>query len=201
LFCRAWKIEQSIIPVTDDDVPTIVETDQGSLPFQEYFVKHQFRPPVKGFRFRNVENSKPAPGVLRAIEEAQLIVICPSNPWVSIDPIFAIPGVRSELLLKNNPIIAVSPIIGGKAIKGPAAKMFSEMGFQPSAIVVAEHYEDYLRGGPPFGFVLDEVDKNVSSEIEQRGVRSLVTNTIMETNFDKRQLAREVLEFRKELIN
>jgi LPPG:FO 2-phospho-L-lactate transferase len=200
-FVRAWNLEQSVIPITDDVVPTMVETDEGLLPFQEYFVKQQCRPVVRGFRFNNVENSKPALGVLDAINGAKLIVVCPSNPWVSIDPILAISGVREELLALAVPIIAVSPIIGGKAVKGPAAKMYSEMGFQPSALVVAEHYGDRLRGGLLSGFVLDEVDRNMNAEIQYLGIRTLVTNTLMETNSDKRRLAKEVLEFGKELIN
>jgi LPPG:FO 2-phospho-L-lactate transferase len=200
-FSRAWDIEQSIMPVSDDVVPTIVDTDEGILPFQEYFVKNQCRPKVKGFRFNNVDKSRPAPGVLKAIGEAELVVFCPSNPWVSIDPILAIPGVREELLSVNVPIIAVSPIIGGESVKGPAAKMYSEMGFQPSALVVAEHYGSRLRGGLLTGFVMDEVDKNLSIEIQSRGIVTLETNTIMETNSDRRRLAKEVLEFGKELIN
>jgi len=199
-FSRAWNIVQTIIPVTDDFVPTMVDTDEGILPFQEYFVKQQYRPVVRGFRFNNVDNSKPAPGVLDSIREAELVVICPSNPWVSIDPILAIPGVRMELLSSACPIIAVSPIIGGKAVKGPAAKMYSEMGYKPSAFTVAEHYGVRLIDGILSGFVMDNTDKNMSVEIQKKGLQTLVTNTLMKTIADRQRLAQEVIEFGKELI-
>jgi len=199
-FRRAWKIEHRIIPVTDDFVPTLVDTDMGVLPFQEYFVKQQCRPMVTGFRFNNVDHSNPAPGVLDAIQEAELVVICPSNPWVSIDPILAIPGVRMEVLSNACPVIAVSPIIGGRAVKGPAAKMYSEMGFKPSALSVAEHYGVRIIDGILSGFVMDNEDKKMSMEIQKRGLQTLVTNTLMKTIDDRKQLAQEVLEFGKELI-
>ncbi len=199
-FRRAWKIEQTIIPVTDDYVPTIVDTDVGMLPFQEYFVKQQCRPVVRGFKFDKVDYSKPAPGVLDAIQEAELVVICPSNPWVSIDPILAIPGVRKELLSNANPSIAVSPIIGGEAVKGPAAKMYSEMGFKPSALIVAEHYGSRIFEGILSGFVMDNTDKNMCVEIQKKGLQTLVTNTLMKSLNDRQRLAEEVLEFGKELI-
>ena len=199
-FRRAWNIEQTIIPVTDDFVPTMVDTDVGILPFQEYFVKQQCGPVVRGFRFDKVDSSKPAPGILYALQEAELFVICPSNPWVSIDPILAIPGVRMELLSNANPIIAVSPIIGRKAVKGPAAKMFSEMGFKPSALTVADHYGGRNIDGILSGFVMDNTDKNLSVEIQKKGLQTLVTNTLMKTLADRQRLAEEVLEFGKELI-
>jgi LPPG:FO 2-phospho-L-lactate transferase len=190
-FSRAWNIVQTIIPVTDDFVPTMVDTDEGILPFQEYFVKQRCRPMVRGFRFNNVDNSKPAPGVLDTIRKAEL---------VSIDPILAIPGVRMELLSNACPIIAVSPIIGGKAVKGPAAKMYSEMGYKPSASTVAEHYGVRRNDGILSGFVMDYKDKNISVEIQKKGLQTLVTNTLMKTNADRQRLAQEVIEFGKELI-
>jgi len=199
-FSRAWNIVQTIIPVTDDFVPTMVDTDEGILPFQEYFVKQRCRPVVRGFRFNNVDNSKPAPGVLDTIREAELVVVCPSNPWVSIDPILAIPGVRMELLSNACPIIAVSPIIGGKAVKGPAAKMYSEMGYKPSASTVAKHYGVRLDDGILSGFVMDNKDKFMSVEIQKKGLQTLVTNTLMKTNADRQRLAQKVIEFGKELI-
>lgn len=200
-FCHAWNIEQSILPITDDIVPTIVDTDQGILPFQEYFVMKKCQPKVKGFKFNNVDKSTPAPGVLKSIKESELVIFCPSNPWVSIDPILAVPCIREELLNSTVPIIAVSPIIGGEAVKGPAAKMYAEMGIQPSALAVAEHYGYGRDGGLLTGFVLDALDENVNVEIQYRGIKTLITNTLMQTNSDRQRLAREVLEFGKELIN
>lgn len=200
-FCRAWNVEQSILPVTDDIVPTIVYTDQGVLPFQEYFVKNKCQPKVKGFEFSNVDEATPAPGVLNSIKESEMVIFCPSNPWVSVDPILAIPGIREELLNLTVPIIAVSPIIAGEAVKGPAAKMYAEMGIQPSALAVADHYGYMRKGGLLTGFVLDTLDENVSLGIQSRGIETYVTNTLMPTNSERRRLAREVLEFGKELIN
>jgi LPPG:FO 2-phospho-L-lactate transferase len=199
-FNHAWEIEQSIIPVTDDVVPTMVDTDIGILPFQEYFVKQHCRPVVRGFKFNNVEDSKPAPGVLDAIQKAELIVICPSNPWVSIDPILAIPGVRNALLSKTIPIIAVSPIIGGKTVRGPAAKMYSELGFNPSALTVAEHYGSCIYDGVLSGFVFDNLDIMMSGEILKLGLQIFVTNTLMKTSPDRQRLAQEVIEFGEDVV-
>jgi LPPG:FO 2-phospho-L-lactate transferase len=200
-FCLAWNIGQTILPVTDDIVPTIVFTDKGVLPFQEYFVKNKCMPKVKGFEFSNVNKATPAPGVLESIKESELVIFCPSNPWVSIDPILAIPGVREELLKLTVPIIAVSPIIAGETVKGPAAKMYAEMGIEPSALAVADHYGYFCDGGLLTGFVLDILDENMSSEILSMGINTSTTNTLMQSNSDREKLAREVLEFGKEIMN
>jgi LPPG:FO 2-phospho-L-lactate transferase len=112
------------------------------LPFQEYFVHRQCHPRVSGFRFADVKQAHPAPGVLAAMREADLVVICPSNPWVSVDPILSIPGVRPTI--DGQLVVAVSPIVGGQAIKGPAAKMYAELGIEPSALAVARHYGELL---------------------------------------------------------
>jgi len=116
-FCAAWGIGPTVLPMSDDPVPTIVLTDEGELPFQEYFVHRRCEPRVRGFRFQGVDGAHPAPGMIAAIREADLVVICPSNPWVSIDPILALPNIRSEIGSRR--VVAVSPIIGGKAVKGP----------------------------------------------------------------------------------
>jgi LPPG:FO 2-phospho-L-lactate transferase len=192
-FCQSWGVACRVIPASDDPVPTIVSTDQGRLPFQSYFVERGCQPVVMGFDFTNVLKSTPAPGVLEALQEAGVIVFCPSNPWVSIDPILAIPGIREAVSAR--PAVAVSPIIGGQAVKGPAAKMYSELGIQPSALAVARHYGPRASDGLLSGFVLDRQDQNLESEINALGMKTLVTGTLMKTGQDRVRLASELLQF------
>lgn len=195
-FCRAWNINSTVLPMSDQAVPTQVETAGGTLPFQEYFVREGCQPQVRGFHFQDVELAEPAPGVLDAIQEASLAVICPSNPWVSIDPILAVSPIQEYLARK--PVLAVSPLIGGKAVKGPAAKMFREMGLEPSARAVAEHYGALLDG-----FVIDEEDQASLEDIQtlQSGSLSVFTaDTWMKTPQDRVRFAAEVLEMGKTLM-
>jgi len=180
-FCKAWGISHTILPMTDSPVRTIVDSDEGKLAFQEYFVHRQCEPKVKGFRFDGVDVAEPAFGVREAVESAEAIVICPSNPWVSVDPILRV------IPLPKKKIVAVSPIIGGKTVKGPAAKMYAELGIEPSALAVAEHYRDILSG-----FVLDNVDAHLSDKIR---TRTLVTDTLMNSLTDRARLAMDVLNF------
>jgi len=183
-FCKAWGVKHTVLPMSDQPVRTIVETDEGDLPFQEYFVHRACKPHVRGFRFEGVETARPADGVEQAIRSAEAVIICPSNPWVSIDPILR---VLSPILSNKLPIVAVSPIIGGKTVKGPAAKMYTELGITPSALAVAKHYQDILRG-----FVLDSQDAHLAESLP---VRTLITNTLMRTNEDRAKLAQDVLHF------
>jgi len=188
-FCKAWGVKHPILPMTDDPVRTIVNTlENGKLPFQEYFVHQRCQPTVTGFRFEGLENAHPAPGVIKAIEDSEAVIFCPSNPWVSIDPILAIPGIKKAC--KSKPIFAVSPIIGGKALKGPAAKMYRELGIEPSALAVAEHYQPILSG-----FIFDHVDAEMESKINSLGLRTLVTDTIMTDTKGRHRLAKDVLDF------
>jgi LPPG:FO 2-phospho-L-lactate transferase len=144
-FCQTWCIRHLVLPMSDQPVHTMVDTvESGELPFQEYFVHRNCEPKVRGFRFAGIESAQPAPGVLKSISEADAVVLCPSNPWVSIDPILALAGLRPSLATK--PVLAVSPIIGGRTVKGPAAKMFTELGILPSALTVAHHYSGLLSG-------------------------------------------------------
>jgi LPPG:FO 2-phospho-L-lactate transferase len=183
-FCKAWGIEQTVLPMTDSPVRTMVDTDEGELAFQEYFVHRQCEPRVKGFRFDGAEGAQPTPGAREAIASAQAIVICPSNPWVSIDPILQ---VLTLTAVEGKPIVAVSPIIGGKTIKGPAAKMFAELGIEPSALAVAKHYQGLLSG-----FVLDGIDRHLSDKI---AMSTLIIDTIMKSDADRARLATDVLHF------
>ena len=193
-FCRAWAIEHPILPMTDDPVYTMVATkEQGELAFQEYFVHQRCEPSVTGFRFDGLETALPAPGVLEAIDQADAVVFCPSNPWVSIDPILAVAGIKSACEAK--PVVAVSPIIGGDVIKGPAAKMYRELGIQPSALAVAQHYTDLLAG-----FVFDAVDEQFESSIQEIGVSTLVTNAIMKDEAGRHRLAKDMIDFVDSII-
>jgi LPPG:FO 2-phospho-L-lactate transferase len=187
-FCQAWGVQLTVLPMSDQFTPTWVYTDEGELPFQEYFVHRQCRPKVSGFYFEGIEMAKPAPGVMEALESASLVVLCPSNPWVSIDPILAVPGMRAKLETKK--VVAVSPIIGGQTVKGPAAKMYTEMGIEPSAQAVANHYRDILSG-----FVIDRVDEGMAVALQSGGLPVYITDTVMRTRNHRQHLARQVLEF------
>jgi LPPG:FO 2-phospho-L-lactate transferase len=183
-FCKTWGIRHSILPMSDQPVRTIVETEDGDLAFQEYFVHRRCEPHVKGFRFEGVEAALPAPGALDAIQSADAVVICPSNPWVSIDPILQV------IKKVERPVFAISPIIAGQAVKGPAAKMYRELGIEPSALAVARHYCHLATG-----FVLDEVDRQLEGEIRSLNMRTLVTNTLMKSHDNRMQLAMDVIDF------
>jgi len=177
-------VRQPILPMSDQPVRTMLDTtEDGELAFQEYFVHRKCEPKVKGFRFAGIEMARPAPGVLEMIEQADAVVVCPSNPWVSIDPILAVAGLQSALAAKL--VIAVSPIIGGQTVKGPAAKMYTELGVQPSALAVARHYGKILSG-----FVLDRVDANLAQNIS---IPTWITNILMKNQDDRRSLAQDVL--------
>jgi LPPG:FO 2-phospho-L-lactate transferase len=183
-FCKAWGIEHTVLPMSDQPVRTIVETEEGDLAFQEYFVHRRCEPRVRGFRFEGAEIAEPAPGVRETIQAADAVILCPSNPWVSIDPILRV--VRKIEI----PVVAISPILGGQTVKGPAAKMYRELGIEPSALAVARHYCELLAG-----FVLDEMDQHLEAEIRNLGMRTLVTNTLMRSHDDRKQLAMHVLDF------
>ena len=193
-FCLQWSIATRVLPMSDDPLPTWVSTTEGELPFQEYFVHRQCHPQVTGFRFEGIQQARPAPGVLNALDEAGLVIICPSNPWVSIDPILAVPGIRPALQDAAAPVVAVSPIIAGQAVKGPAAKMYAELGIEPSASSVAGHYRDLLHG-----YVLDLQDREQVPALAGN-LQLLLTDTLMKTPGDRLRLAREVLELGRRIL-
>jgi LPPG:FO 2-phospho-L-lactate transferase len=195
-FCQVWGIAARLLPMSNDKVPTWVYTDEGELPFQEYFVHRQCHPRVSGFLFQGVEQAHPTPGVIEALEETDLVVICPSNPWVSVGPILALPGVKQALRASGRPVVAVSPIIGGQAVKGPAAKMYLELGIEPSALSVAHHYGDLLSG-----FIFDEIDAGQADAIRALGIHPYTTQTIMNTAADRRRLSVETLAFGQQLLH
>lgn len=185
---RGFGLQVRVLPASDKPVPTLVQTASGWLPFQEYFVHQRCEPAVLGFAFQGIETTRPAPGVLEAIAAADLVVICPSNPWVSIDPILYLPGIKPALEMVK--VVAVSPIIGGRVIKGPAAKMYAEMGIEPSALAVARHYVGLLDG-----FVVDEEDDPLVDEIAALGMQVCGLPTIMRSRADRRELAVAVLDW------
>jgi len=187
-LCRIWGVRVRVLPMSDDSIQTWVYTNEGDLVFQEYFVHRQCQPMVKGFRFEGSESAKPAPGVLEAIDTCDAVVICPSNPWVSIDPILSIVGIKQAIV--NHLVVAISPIIGDKTIKGPAAKMFSELGIQPSALAVAQHYLGLINT-----IFIDQSDIGMKEEVESLGVRTFLTNILMYDPLERGRLAREVLEY------
>jgi LPPG:FO 2-phospho-L-lactate transferase len=182
-------IAPRILPMTDDPVRTVLETDMGTLAFQEYFVREQCQPVVRSIRFEGAGAARPTGHALAALAAPTLagIIICPSNPWLSVDPILAVTGLRAALRASGAPIVAVSPIIAGKAVKGPAAKIMRELGLAADSIAVARHYAGLIDG-----FILDTADAALGPDMD---VPFLVTNTMMRTLDDKIALARQCLDF------
>ena len=196
-FCKAWGVEHTVLPMSDQPVRTMVDTNEGELAFQEYFVHRRCEPRVKGFRFEGVESAEPTPGTREAIQSADAVIICPSNPWVSIDPILKVLSLTPALSHweMGKKVVAVSPIIGGQTVKGPAAKMYSELGIEPSAFAVANHYRGLLKG-----FVIDTIDEQLIESVKGLSMQTHVTYTVMKSHVDRKQLASEVLSFIREAL-
>jgi len=188
-FARNLGIPAQILPVTNDPIATLVETPAGTLTFQDYFVRRQQKDDVTGIRFDGINSTKPAPGVMDAIKNADAIILCPSNPIVSIGPILNVPGIRDALLHTSAVRVAISPIIGGKALKGPADKMLKTLGHESSALGVARIYLEILDA-----FIFDEQDARLMPEISHLWPRSYTRQTIMGDRDDRTRFAREVLE-------
>ena len=183
---KALGVEVRVIPMSDQPVRTIIITDKGPMHFQEYLVKRGARDAVLGVRFEGVEAAEPAPGVLEAIKGAEGIIICPSNPIVSIGTILALRGVREALREVEVQIVAISPIVGGAPVKGPADKLMRGLGIEVSAYGVASLYKDFLDY-----IIIDEVDRGLRERIEQElSIRVVVANTLMKTLEDKVRLAK-----------
>lgn len=183
----AGQIVPLIVPMSDQPVRTVLETDAGDLPMQQYFVKHGSEPQVRGIRYEGAEEALPSPSFAMALEQAAMVVFCPSNPFLSLGPILAIPGVRESLAAAPNKV-AVSPIIGGEALRGPAAKIMAELGYPASCVGVARQYQgicDY--------FLLDQQDAGLAPEIKELGMTPLVAPIIMESDGDKVALANYIL--------
>jgi LPPG:FO 2-phospho-L-lactate transferase len=190
-IAHALGVQHLILPMSDDPVRTVVRTPDGDLSFQHYFVRDRCAPTVTGFEFQGAEHARVNPRIRQWLDECTTVVICPSNPFVSVDPILAVPGMREALADSGATIIAVSPIVGGVAIKGPTAKMMAELGVPAQAAEVAAHYGDLLDG-----FVLDELDAGLDGTL---GIATTVTQTVMRTLDDRIALARHALAFAESL--
>lgn len=192
--CRILGVAAEVLPMTEDRVATVVETEEGPLAFQDYFVRRRCAPRVKGFRFVGADDARPLPRLIERLSDPALgaVVVGPSNPFVSVAPILALPGVRAALEAASAPVVAVSPLVGGAAVKGPAAKMIAEMGETPSVLWVAGHYAGLIDG-----IVVDEADRDAAKAI--RGPRVRVAKTVMRDDADRATLAKEVLAFAEEI--
>ncbi|MEE8371174.1 MAG: 2-phospho-L-lactate transferase [Sphingomonadales bacterium] len=193
---KALGVKQSIVPMSDDPVRTMLMTPQGELAFQHYFVRDRCEPRISAVRFDGAGTARPAPAFLQALEDKDLagVIICPSNPYVSVGPILALPGIREALGDIAAPVVAVSPIIKGLAVRGPAAKMMAELGMEASVETVARHYRGLVRG-----LVIDDQDAASRALVEAEDMAVGVTNTIMNTLGDREELARYVIDFTKQL--
>jgi LPPG:FO 2-phospho-L-lactate transferase len=191
LVAERFGIAHRLLPMSDDPVRTTVHTPDGPLAFQHYFVRERCEPAVTGFEFRGAADARPSPALLDWLAAADGVVICPSNPFVSVDPMLSVPGMRQALVDAAAPVVAVSPIVGGTALKGPAAKMMRELHLPASADQVAAHYAGLLDG-----FVMDQEDGALTDLVS---VPTVVTQTVMRSLQDRIDLAGTVLEFLQRL--
>ncbi len=186
---RALGVEPQIIPMSDDPVRTRLTTSEGrKLEFQEYFVKERHRPEIVEIEFLGSGESSPAPGVLSALEDADIIIVCPSNPLISIGPILSVPGVRDALKSRRDRVVAVSPIVEGAALKGPADRLLPIAGVSATASGVATLYKDFCST-----FVVDVRDKTEAAAVEDLGMRTLITDTVMKERTIAIELSRSIL--------
>jgi LPPG:FO 2-phospho-L-lactate transferase len=181
-------VKARILPMSDNPVPTMIDAAEGELHFQEYLVKRRAEPVVRGICFDGAEKASPAKGVLEAIRDADRILVCPSNPLISIGPILAVPGIREALRACKAKVIAVCPIVAGKSLKGPSDKMLAELGHEASAQGVAKLYADFTGT-----FVIDLADRAQAESIRGLGMKVAVVPTVMKTRPQKRKLARSLL--------
>lgn len=192
-LCRRLGVRARVVPMSDQPVRTMVHTDDGILAFQRYFVQYRCQPSVTGFSFHGHADAQPSLALWETLisDKLEAVVICPSNPFISIDPILSVPGLRGAIADCGAPVVAVSPIIGADAVKGPTAKMMSELGVPRSARAVAEHYDGLLTG-----FVQDASDKDLITDLP-----CLQTRILMESEEDKTTLARQVLDFARSIAD
>jgi LPPG:FO 2-phospho-L-lactate transferase len=185
-FARSWDIETNILPMSDAPVQTVLTTDEGELPFQRYFVERRCEPRVRAIRFEGASDAEPAPGVVEAICDPsnRAILIAPSNPYLSVDPILAVPGIRAALSAASVPIVAVTPIIGGAAVKGPTAKLMNELGIEVSPAAIAAHYDGLIDA-----LLVDERDSAISIDVPHA-----FADTMMTTLDDRARVASAALD-------
>ena len=191
-LCDAFGIAHRVLPMTDDPLQTIIATDQGDLPFQDYFVRLDCRPRVRSVRFNWVEMARPHPEFAALLNNRDLraVILCPSNPFLSIDPILSLEGVRPGLQSTPAPVVAISPIVGGKALKGPAARIMEELGMAPGNLAIAEYYRDFLDG-----LIIDRIDEHEAAAIEKLGIKVKIADTVMRSMQDRKKLAETTLDF------
>jgi LPPG:FO 2-phospho-L-lactate transferase len=186
---RTLGLADCLLPVSDERLRTIIETPGGDLEFQTYYVRHGHRDDVLGIRFQGADAATPAPGVVEALADAAAIIIAPSNPLISIGPILAVPGIRDALLDRRVPCVAVSPIVGGQALRGPAAHMMRTLGHEPSPVGVADIYDGLIDA-----MVIDQIDAELATDLERRGLSVHATDTIMRDAKARQHLANVALE-------
>jgi len=184
-----------ILPMTDQDVETWIVTEQGEMHFQEYLIKKGMTPEVRGVSIKGIEGAKPAPGVIEAIEEARIIIICPSNPIISIGPILKVSKIRESLKRSRGKIIAISPLVGGKPLKGPADRLMRGLGLEVSSTQVAKLYKDFLDS-----IVIDEKDANEENAINSLGIKPLIVDTVMSNDEKAQRIAEHVLNLQNESL-
>jgi len=189
-LAKAWGLACTVLPMANEPVRTMITGPEGELAFQEYMVRLRTEVDVRSVRFAGVESAKPAPGVLDALNKADVVFLAPSNPFVSIGPILAVAGVRDALANTRATRVAISPIIAGQVVKGPAAKMMTTMGYEVSALGVAKIYDGLIDV-----FVIDEQDRALKPAVEALGLRCFVTDTMMTSAERKAELARDILSF------
>ena len=193
-IAHKWGVKATVLPMSDDRVRTIVHTEAGALPFQEYFVKHRGEGQVSKVELSGITSAQPAPGVCDALRSADLVILPPSNPLVSIGPIVALPGVRAALQETQAPVVAISPLVAGKPIKGPADKMLAGLGIEVSSVGIANLYKDFVDT-----FVLDEQDIEQDAaqreRLEKLGMAIIVTDTVMSDMDKSIALARTVIDY------
>lgn len=188
-MCQILGVNCKLLPMTDSHTPTYLMTNQGKLHLQEYLIREKCNPVVQKLIYENIQNASPAPGISEAILNADGVILCPSNPFISIGPILAVPGIRELLVQTDAPIFAITPIVNQRALKGPTAKMLKELDYPVSPVAIATLYRDFLDI-----FVLDNQDVQMRKEIETMGLKVIVTNTIMNNDQEKTRLASELLE-------
>jgi LPPG:FO 2-phospho-L-lactate transferase len=188
-MAKRLDIAAAIVPMSDDPVSTIVHTNEGALPFQEYFVRRRSEPVLERAEFRNAERARPSAAALAALRDPDLtaIVICPSNPYLSVDPILAVPSMRDAIRDATAPVVALSPLIGGKAVKGPTAKILTELKKDCTPLTIARHYQDLIDG-----LIIDYEDRYLAAALS---VPVRVTNTLMRTLEDRECVASECVAF------
>lgn len=186
---RSLDISARVLPMSDDRVATMLDTDEGRMHLQEYFVRHRCEPVVRAIAFEGAAQARPAPGIIEAIANADLVVIAPSNPLISIGPILAVPGIRDALRRRREHVISVCPLVGGKSLKGPTDKMMAQLGYGVSSAAVATMYADFCGT-----MILDPADDGACASVEAAGVRAVVLPVVMHTLEAKVRLAQSIMD-------